>query len=63
MMCEDAVLSLACSPDSDFIAAGCRDGSIKVRVSPQIAACFRRLICRTYDRFGTYAPERQLWTL
>ncbi len=29
-MCDDAVLSLACSPDSDFLATGCRNGSITV---------------------------------
>jgi hypothetical protein len=31
IMCEDAVLSLACSADSEMLATGCRDGSISVR--------------------------------
>ena len=30
IMCDDAVLSLACSPDSEFLATGCRNGAISV---------------------------------
>lgn len=30
MMCEESVLSLACSEDSELIATGCKDGNIKV---------------------------------
>jgi WD40 repeat-containing protein SMU1 len=29
-MCGEAVLALACSPDSEFLATGCRDGSLAV---------------------------------
>ena len=29
-MCDDAVLALACSPDSELLATGCRNGSLTV---------------------------------
>ena len=44
-MCSDSVLAMACSEDSELLATGCKDGTIKVRKSshPQCCAlfCFR----------------------
>lgn len=30
-MCSDSVLAMACSEDSELLATGCKDGTIKVR--------------------------------
>ena len=64
MMCEDSVLSIACSPDSDFIAAGCRDGNIKAQsllVDIAVFRCFDDTLhpCRC----GTSTTASLCWSL